>query len=106
MQPKGILISGGSKDVDIDQRFNESNVPVLEIDEQTELKEEDLKQFLADTCGCEFDWTMERFIEEEVREIRSIVGDSNVVLALSGGVDSSVVARLLHQAIGDQLTCI
>ncbi|GAB4252636.1 glutamine-hydrolyzing GMP synthase [Deferrisoma sp.] len=65
-----------------------------------------LEAFLFDVCGCEPTWTMGSFIEAAVRDIRETVGDGKVICALSGGVDSSVVALLLHRAIGDQLTCI
>ncbi|MGC5328782.1 glutamine-hydrolyzing GMP synthase [Brevibacillus sp. SYSU BS000544] len=62
--------------------------------------------FLFKVCGCSGDWTMSHFIEEEVASIREIVGNKKVLCALSGGVDSSVVAALIHRAIGDQLTCM
>ncbi|MTD32026.1 glutamine-hydrolyzing GMP synthase [Planomicrobium sp. YIM 101495] len=65
-----------------------------------------LKQFVLDVCEVEADWTMESFIELEVQKIRAQVGDKKVLCALSGGVDSSVVAVLIHKAIGDQLTCM
>ena len=57
-------------------------------------------------CECTGEWTMENFIDIEVEKIRKRVGDRKVLCAMSGGVDSSVVAVLLHKAIGDQLTCI
>ena len=65
-----------------------------------------LKNFVFDVCGCKGDWSMENFIEIEMEKIRQTVGDKKVLCALSGGVDSSVVAVLIHKAIGDQLTCI
>ncbi|WP_164219049.1 glutamine-hydrolyzing GMP synthase [Virgibacillus sp. YIM 98842] len=65
-----------------------------------------LKQFVFEVCACEGDWTMQNFIDMEVNNIREKVGDRKVLCALSGGVDSSVVAALIHKAIGDQLTCI
>ncbi|WP_435923946.1 glutamine-hydrolyzing GMP synthase [Paenibacillus sp. DYY-L-2] len=65
-----------------------------------------IKNFIYDICGCEGNWSMETFIEDKVREIREQVGDQKVLCALSGGVDSSVVAMLIHKAIGDQLTCM
>ncbi|WEG12406.1 glutamine-hydrolyzing GMP synthase [Pullulanibacillus sp. KACC 23026] len=65
-----------------------------------------LQHFVFDVCGCKATWTMEHFIEEKVQEIREQVGNKNVLCALSGGVDSSVAAALVHQAIGDQLTCV
>lgn len=65
-----------------------------------------LKQFVFDISGCSGDWTMANFVEQEVDKIRERVGDRKVLCALSGGVDSSVVAALIHKAIGDQLTCI
>ncbi|WP_058302816.1 glutamine-hydrolyzing GMP synthase [Gorillibacterium timonense] len=65
-----------------------------------------IHNFLYRICGCTGDWNMGTFIEDAVREIRNQVGDRKVLCALSGGVDSSVVARLIHKAIGDQLTCM
>lgn len=65
-----------------------------------------LRNFLYEVCGCEGNWSMETFIEDAVRDIREQVGDKKVLCALSGGVDSSVVAMLIHKAVGDQLTCM
>jgi len=65
-----------------------------------------IRNFVYHICGCEPTWTTSKFIEEAIREVRSQVGDQRVLLALSGGVDSSTLAFLLHQAIGDQLTCM
>lgn len=65
-----------------------------------------LRNFVFHVCESAGDWTIENFIEQEMANIRSKVGDKKVLCALSGGVDSSVVAALIHKAIGDQLTCI
>jgi GMP synthase (glutamine-hydrolysing) len=65
-----------------------------------------LQNFVYHICHCAMDWTMGSFIEEACDRIQQQVGDAKVVLGLSGGVDSSVTAALLHKAIGDQLTCI
>jgi GMP synthase (glutamine-hydrolysing) len=65
-----------------------------------------LQNFLFRVCGCKMDWTMGSFIEEACGRIRKQVGDDQVLLGLSGGVDSSVAAALLHKAIGPQLTCV
>ena len=65
-----------------------------------------LSNFLFEICGLTPNWTMEGIIEEKVSEIRERVGSDRVILALSGGVDSSVTAALVHRAVGDQLTCV
>lgn len=65
-----------------------------------------LKKFVVDVCGCECDWKMDSFAKTKIEEIREKVGEGRVLLALSGGVDSSVVAALLAKAIGKQLTCV
>ena len=65
-----------------------------------------LKHFVVDICGCKQDWTPDSFIESTVRELQDKLGDDKVVLGLSGGVDSSVAAMLLHKAIGKNLVCI
>ncbi|GAB6171072.1 glutamine-hydrolyzing GMP synthase [Paradesulfitobacterium aromaticivorans] len=65
-----------------------------------------LEQFLFDICGCQGEWTMESFIEGQIADIRARVGEGRVLCALSGGVDSSVAAALVHRAVGDKLTCV
>ncbi|MFQ5518710.1 MAG: glutamine-hydrolyzing GMP synthase [Mariprofundus sp.] len=65
-----------------------------------------LSRFVPEICGCDRSWTMPHYIDEAVAHIRQQVGDEDVILGLSGGVDSSVAAALLQRAIGDQLTCI
>lgn len=65
-----------------------------------------LEQFVVDICGCEQHWTPSSIIQDAIVRIREQVGQEKVILGLSGGVDSSVTALLLHQAIGDQLTCV
>ena len=65
-----------------------------------------LERFVRNICGCEALWTSANIIEDAIKTVREQVGDDHVLLGLSGGVDSSVVAALLHQAIGDQLTCV
>ena len=65
-----------------------------------------LERFVLDICGAKADWVMRDHISEAVEKIRAQVGDEEVILGLSGGVDSSVAAALIHRAIGDQLTCV
>ena len=72
----------------------------------TEQGFEMLGNFLYKVCGCKGDWTMEGYAETAIRDIREKVGDGKALLALSGGVDSSVACKLLAKAIGNQLTCI
>jgi GMP synthase (glutamine-hydrolysing) len=68
--------------------------------------EEILTRFLEEVCGCERTWTAASIVEEQVRRIREQVGDGSVICGLSGGVDSSVAALLVHRAVGEQLTCV
>ena len=65
-----------------------------------------LNRFVRDLCGCAGDWNMPDYVDEAIGKVRSEVGSDEVILGLSGGVDSSVVAALLHRAIGNQLTCV
>jgi GMP synthase (glutamine-hydrolysing) len=75
---------------------------VAHTDRGTEI----LRSFAYDVCGCTGDWTMSSFVAEATERIRAQVGDGRVVCGLSGGVDSTVAAMLVHRAIGDRLTCI
>ena len=75
---------------------------VLHTQEGTKM----LSNFLRGVCGCSGDWKMDAFVENTIKEIRAKVGNGKVLLALSGGVDSSVAAGLLSRAIGKQLTCV
>ncbi|EKE17549.1 MAG: hypothetical protein ACD_10C00400G0001 [uncultured bacterium] len=65
-----------------------------------------IARFVHDICGCGRDWNMPDYVNEAIAKVRAQVGSDEVILGLSGGVDSSVVAALLHKAIGDQLTCV
>ncbi|KAG1080101.1 hypothetical protein G6F40_016031 [Rhizopus arrhizus] len=65
-----------------------------------------LRRFVVDVCGCQTLWTAANIIDDQIARVREQVGDDEVILGLSGGVDSSVVAALLHKAIGEKLTCV
>ena len=65
-----------------------------------------IARFVHDICGCQHDWNMPDYVNEAIAKVRAQVGSDEVILGLSGGVDSSVVVALLHRAIGDQLTCV
>lgn len=117
---KGIILNGGENRVvdgnavDVDPAIYTCGYPVMAIDHPTaqcemltELPKEDvLKEFLFDVCKAQANWNMKNFIADQIDAVRSQVGDRKVLLALSGGVDSSVVAALLLKAIGDQLVCV
>lgn len=118
---KGIILNGGEnrivdgKPVEVREEIYELGLPMLSIDypqskceEQfSELPgEEQLKKFVFEMCGAEANWNMKNFIEDQVELIRQQVGERKVLLALSGGVDSSVVAAMLIKAIGQQLVCV
>ena len=81
-----------------------AGLPLLSVDDAADTP--DLKSFIFDTCQARANWNMENFIADQVELIRRQVGEKKVLLALSGGVDSSVVAALLIRAIGPQLTCV
>ncbi len=118
---KGIILNGGENRivdgvaVEVDPAIYEQGYPVIAIDHPTAKCEEcyaklpsdeAMKAFVFDTCKSEANWNMKNFIDDQVELIRKQVGDKKVLLALSGGVDSSVVAAMLIKAIGKQLTCV
>ncbi len=112
-KPVGLIIctdAGAPEHKEEFERFSSLGLPVMKIinSRGTNLKEkiERAVEFCRNQCACRGTWTMERFIEEALKDIREQVGDQKVVLGLSGGVDSSVVAALIHKAIGKQLTCV
>ncbi len=109
-EPGGFRVTASTKDCPVAAMENtEKKCYALQFHpevEHTEFGTEILRNFLYEACGCEGEWTTGNFIEETIEEIRRQVGHRKVLCALSGGVDSSVAAVLVHQAIGDQLTCV
>ena len=121
---KGVILSGGEnnivdgKPIDVTDGLYTAGYPVISFGhapsrvENTVLPHDDeslkeiLEKFVFDTCKAQANWNMKNFIQDQVEQIRRQVGSKKVLLALSGGVDSSVVAALLVQAIGSQLTCV
>ncbi|GAA0368700.1 glutamine-hydrolyzing GMP synthase [Alkalibacterium iburiense] len=108
--PENFLVTASSETYPV-SAFENSHAQVYGVQFHPEVKQTDnglelLKNFVFDTCQATGNWSMKHFIENQVKEIRQTVGDKKVLLGLSGGVDSSVVAVLLNKAIGDQLTCI
>lgn len=118
---KGIILNGGANRivdgvaVDVCEEIYECGYPIIAIDHptakcETNFKnlpdEKALKAFVFDTCKAQANWNMKNFVEDQVELVRKQVGNKKVLLALSGGVDSSVVAALLLKAIGSQLVCV
>jgi GMP synthase (glutamine-hydrolysing) len=108
--PKGFRVAGTTQGCDFaaveDQQRKLYGLQFHPEVVHTPRGREILQNFLFHICHCAMDWTMGSFIEEACARVRKQVGNQKVVLGLSGGVDSSVTAALLHKAIGDQLTCI
>ena len=118
---KGIILNGGENrivdglPVDIDDALYTLGVPMISIDHPTSKTkrkwdklpmEVELKAFVFDVCKADTNWNMKNFVADQVEKIKKQVKDRKVLLALSGGVDSSVVAALLIKAIGKQLVCV
>ena len=118
---KGIILNGGENRivdgaaVEVRDEIYTCGYPVISIDYPTSKcdtkydalpSDEVVKNFLFDVCKAEANWNMKNFVEDQIELVRKQVGDRKVLLALSGGVDSSVVAALLVKAIGDQLVCV
>ena len=117
---KGIIFNGGPNrvvdgvSIDVAKEIYDCDIPALLVDHRGDApwpvddgeRETALKNFIFTICGAEANWNMDNFIADQVELIRNQVGDKKVLLALSGGVDSSVVAALLIKAIGKQLTCV
>lgn len=108
--PEGFLVTASTKDCPVAAMESvEKKCYALQFHpevEHTEYGTDILRNFLYKACGCQGEWTTGNFIEETIEEIRQQVGHRKVLCALSGGVDSSVAAVLVHRAIGDQLTCV
>ena len=118
---KGIILNGGENRivdgaaVEVRDEIYTCGYPVISVDypgskcevQYAELPDDEvMKDFLFNVCKAEANWNMKNFVEDQIELVRKQVGDKKVLLALSGGVDSSVVAALLVKAIGDQLTCV
>lgn len=111
LSPSGVVFQGEPDKFkefkEIEKEVKAHSLPSIKISEgHVEDLREKLSAFLFDTCKEEPTWTMKNFKEQQIEEIKKTVGDKKVLLALSGGVDSSVVAALLSKAVGKNLTCI
>lgn len=108
---KGIILNKGKNNVidgkiiDVSAEIYDSTIPKMTFDNDN-WSESSIPNFLFDICKCEKNWNINNFVDDQIELLRKQVGDGKVLLALSGGVDSSVVAALLIKAIGDRLTCV
>jgi len=123
---KGIILNGGKnrivdgKAVDVSDEIYKCGIPMIACDHNAngrcdeigsfgdceDCREQAISAFIFAKCGCGKNWNMKNFIDDQVELMRKQIGNGKVLLALSGGVDSSVVAALLIKAIGDRLTCV
>lgn len=117
---RGIILNGGVNrivdgvEIDASDALYNAGVPVLSVDHKGEKpwpktvdeRQSIMERFIFEDCKAEKNWNIDNFIQEQVQLIQEQVGDKKILLALSGGVDSSVVAALLIRAIGSQLTCV
>lgn len=108
--PEGFTLNASTENTEIAAIVNESKrLYGLQFHpevEHTPMGKKILKNFLFDICGCRHSWTMKSFAQKAINEVRKTVGNKKVILGLSGGVDSSVTAMLIHKAVGKHLTCI
>jgi GMP synthase (glutamine-hydrolysing) len=108
--PPGYDVLASTRDLPV-AAFRHREAPIFGVQFHPEVAhtprgDEILSNFVFRVCGCEPTWTAGSFIDDEIAKIRAQAGDAHVICGLSGGVDSSVAAALVHRAIGDQLTCI
>jgi len=108
--PPGFTVTGSSPDAPVAaMAHTERRIHAVQFHPEvlhTEGGQAMLEAFLYDVCGCEPTWTMHSFVDTQIEAVRAQVGDARVICALSGGVDSSVAAALVHAAVGPQLTCV
>ena len=108
--PEGFVVTSHTKDCPVASMENkERKIYATQFHPEVMHTEEGqtmLRNFVLGICGCKADWRMDSFVQDKIAEIREKVGDGRVLLALSGGVDSSVAAVMLSKAVGKQLTCV
>lgn len=106
LHPKGIIFNSSSEnDFAVAKEELSPKIPFLVID-SNKICDGALSNFLYNKCKCSGDWRMEHFVESQIRQLRLQIGNKKVLCAMSGGVDSSVAAVMLHKAVGKQLICV